>query len=108
MARTHNARTSRGCQEGRSAPHTVFPLAPLIIKHLPAIGRAIFQKTLRYCESQATSAIAIATAAITAVSVRKIVLPNDADVHPLCWNKASSSAVHPPSGPKARVKGGWH
>src|SRR5258708_2266051 len=46
------------------------------------------------------------TAAIAAVSARKMVLPREADIHPLWRNSSASFCVHPPSGPNARASGG--
>src|SRR5881227_1065305 len=45
------------------------------------------------------------TAAITAVSTRRMVDPSDAEIHPAFSNAVSSSFFHPPSGPKASTTG---
>src|SRR5581483_12293874 len=47
--------------------------------------------------------VAIATAAITAVSARKIVGPNEAARHPASPKAVNSSSFHPPSGPNANT-----
>src|SRR5207248_9868752 len=48
--------------------------------------------------------VAITTAAIAAVSARRLVGPSEAENHPADWNASSSSCVDPPSGPRARAK----
>src|SRR5271167_1066307 len=47
------------------------------------------------------SALAIARAAMAAVSALKMVGPSEADIHPAWSNCCNSSGVHPPSGPIA-------
>ena len=57
----------------------------------------------RNARSTASSALAIATAAIAAVSARRMVSPSEAAIHCEVAKLLNSSSVQPPSGPTARA-----
>src|SRR5439155_1307876 len=55
-------------------------------------------------DSQVSSEITAATAAIAAVSARRMDVPKDAEIQPWSRNNSSSSSAHPPSGPRAKIR----
>src|SRR5207253_2903784 len=55
-------------------------------------------------DSQVSSEITTATAAIAAVSARRMNVPKDAEIQPWSRNNSSSSSAHPPSGPRAKIR----